>query len=242
MRQQVRPLIAIVGDRNAGYAIHQATEQALADGADAAAIEWLATDRLAESGSDDLCRFAGFLIAPGSPYRSMHGALRAIRHARENGVPLLGTCGGFQHLILEFARHVLGEADADHEETSPEAAHLAVTALACSLAGQTHPVRIIAGTRAAAIYGAQEAREPFFCSYGLNPAYRSLLESRGLSVSGVDQAGEVRIVELPTHPFYVGTLFVPQANHSAGRTHVLIRAFVAAARRHQFKANPGRAA
>jgi CTP synthase (UTP-ammonia lyase) len=242
MPQQTRPLIAIVGDRNAAFAVHLATEQALTDGPDAPAVEWLATDRLAESAPDELCRYAGFLIAPASPYRSMQGALSAIRHARENAVPLLGTCGGFQHLILEYARHVLGEADADHEETSPGAPHLAVTVLACSLAGQTHPVRIISGTGAALIYGAQEVREPFFCSYGLNPAYRPLLESRGLTISGVDHAGEVRIVELPTHPFYMGTLFVPQAQHRPGQPHVLIDAFVAAARRHQVKINADRAA
>jgi CTP synthase (UTP-ammonia lyase) len=159
----------------------------------------------------------------------MDGALAAIRHAREHQVPLLGTCGGFQHLILEFARHVLGRADADHEETSPGAPDLAVTALTCSLAGQTHPVRIVAGTRAATIYGVDEVLEPFFCSYGLNSAYRPLLEARGLVISGVDRFGEVRIIELPAHPFFVGTLFVPQARHRPTEPHPLISAFIAAA-------------
>ncbi|HEY1892082.1 MAG TPA: hypothetical protein VGG63_16885 [Steroidobacteraceae bacterium] len=111
-------------------------------------------------------------------------------------VPLLGTCGGFQHLIVEFLRNVVGVADADHEETSPDAPHLAVTALQCSLAGQVHRVRLVRGARARAIYDAEEVREPFYCNYGLNPEYRSLLEPHGLRVSGVGDGDEARVVEL----------------------------------------------
>jgi CTP synthase (UTP-ammonia lyase) len=230
--QQQKILIGLVGDRNAANRVHLATEEAFTHGSKTAAVEWLATERISRPGATDLRRYAGFLITPGSPYRSVGGALAAIRHAREHQVPLLGTCGGFQHLILEFARNVLGRVSADHEETSPGAPDLAVTALTCALAGQTHPVRIIAGTRAAAMYGVDEALEPFFCSYGLNPAYRPLLEASGLVISGIDRLGEARIIELPAHPFYVGSLFVPQARHSRAEPHPLISAFIAAARGH----------
>jgi CTP synthase (UTP-ammonia lyase) len=226
---QKKFVIGLVGDRNPTNRVHIATEEALTDGPRAPAVEWLATERLSDPQAIDLTRYSGFLITPGSPYRGMDGALAAIRYARERQVPLLGTCGGFQHLVLEFARHVLGRVDADHAETSPGAPDLAVTALACSLAGQTHPVRIVAGTRAAAIYGVDEVLEPFFCSYGLNPVYRPLLEARRLVVSGIDRLGEVRIVELPSHPFFVGTLFVPQARHRRDQPHPLISAFIAAA-------------
>jgi CTP synthase (UTP-ammonia lyase) len=234
--QQQKFIIGLVGDRNPANRVQLATEEAFSDAAGTPAVEWLATERLSEPAAIDLTRYAGFLVTPGSPYLSMDGALAAIRHARQHQVPLLGTCGGFQHLILEFARHVLGRTDANHEETSPRSRDLAVTALACSLAGQTHPVRIVGGTRAAAIYGVDEAVEPFFCSYGLNPAYRPLLEARGLVISGVDRLGEVRIVELPAHPFFVGTLFVPQARHSRAYPHPLIGAFVSAA---QVRHGPG---
>jgi CTP synthase (UTP-ammonia lyase) len=117
--QQQKFIIGLVGDRNPANRVHVATEEALTDGADAPSVEWLATERLLEPRAIDLTRFAGLLIAPGSPYRSEDGALAAIRPAREHQVPLLGTCGGFQHLVLEFARHVLGRVDADHEETHP---------------------------------------------------------------------------------------------------------------------------
>jgi CTP synthase (UTP-ammonia lyase) len=233
MQQQKKVIIGLVGDRNPANRVHVATEEALTGGPDAPAVEWLATDQISGPRAIELRRYAGLLITPGSPYRSMDGALAAIRHAREHQVPLLGTCGGLQHLILEFARHVLGRVDANHEETNPGAPDLAVTALTCSLAGQTHPVRIVAGTQAAAIYGVDEVLEPFFCSYGLNPAYRPLLEARGLVISGIDRLGEVRIVELPSHPFFVGTLYVPQVRHSRSEPHPLISAFIAAARGHR---------
>jgi CTP synthase (UTP-ammonia lyase) len=238
---QQRALIAVVGDRNPSYAVHVATDRALTHGQHAPEIEWLATDAI-ELRASDLARYAGFLVAPGSPYRSMAGALLAIRHAREHRVPLLGTCGGFQHLIIEFMRDVAGIPDAEHAESNPGAALLGVTALACSLAGQTHAVRILAGTRAAAIYQMQETLEPFFCSYGLNPDYRSLLESHGLVISGVGPEGEARIVELPSQPFFMGTLYVPQARHEPGKPHPLVSAFVDAARRRHADARAGRAA
>jgi CTP synthase (UTP-ammonia lyase) len=157
----------------------------------------------------------------------MEGALKAIRVAREQRLPLLGTCGGFQHIVVEFVRDVLGEADAEHAETSPDAPRLAVTPLACSLDGAEGEVRFAPGSRIAALYGAERSVEPFFCSYGLNPEYGARLESAGLRVSGRDAEGEPRAVELADHPFFVGTLYVPQAR--AG-THPLVAAFLQAAR------------
>jgi len=221
--------IGIIGDRNAQHPLHVATEKALADAAGASAVEWLATERLARPGAVDLARYAAFLVSPGSPYESMDGALAGIRYARENSVPLLGTCGGLQHMLVEFARSVGGLPDADHAETNPDAAHLAVTPLVCSLAGQVGTVRVVPGTVAAAVYRKAEVEEPFFCTYGLNPRYRQRLESRGLVVSGIGTDGEVRIVELPAHPFFVGTLYVPQARQVPGEIHPLIRALVTAA-------------
>jgi CTP synthase (UTP-ammonia lyase) len=229
-------VIGIVGDRDARHPLHLATEHALLDGPHTPRIEWIPTDRPVNSVGGSLARYAGFLISPGSPYRSMEGALAVIRYARENRVPLLGTCGGFQHLIVEFARNVAALPDADHAETNPAAARLAITPLECSLAGQIHPVRLVAGTQAAAIYAVQETLEPFFCAYGINPEYRQLLKTHGLAIGGVDEHGEVRVVELPSHPFFLGTLYVPQARHKPTEPHPLIRAFVEAARQERINA------
>jgi len=166
---------------------------------------------------------------PGSPYASIDGALRAIRFAREHGRPFLGTCGGFQHALIEYARNVLGLADADHAESSPEAEMPLIAPLSCALVGARGTIRFVPGSALAAIYGAPEAVEGYHCSYGLNPRYRSLLESSPLRISAVDEAGEVRGVELAGHPFFVATLFQPELSALAGTPHPLVRAFVAAA-------------
>lgn len=88
----------------------------------------------------------------------------------------------------------------------------------------------MAGTKAASLYGVSDARESFYCRYGLNPAYRDGLERAGLIVSAVGDDGEVRMMELRDHPFFIGTLFVPQARSTRESPHPVIRAFVDAAR------------
>jgi CTP synthase (UTP-ammonia lyase) len=221
------PRIAIVGDYAEANETHRATDAELA----AAGVEfaWVPTPAVGDP-SRSLADFDGLLISPGSPYASMDGALAAIRHARERGVPLVGTCGGFQHVVLETARNVLGIEDADHAETNPEAVHLAVTPLACSLVGQRHPVQLVPGSQAAVIYGARETVEPYFCSYGLNPALESRLREAGLHVSGRDEHAGARVVELRGHPFFVATLYVFQARDDHADPHPLTAAFVEAAR------------
>jgi len=179
-----RGRIGVVGDRNPTYPVHIATDEALASAPLALPFDWCATDDIGADVGARLSGYSGLLIAPGSPYRDMDGALRAIRFAREEGVPLLATCGGFQHVVIEYARNVLGFVKADHEESNPDSSELVVTALSCSLAGQNHSVRLVPGTRAARFYEDGEVSEPFYCNYGLNPAYRRTLEDGGLIVRG----------------------------------------------------------
>ncbi|MGA2082366.1 MAG: gamma-glutamyl-gamma-aminobutyrate hydrolase family protein [Holophaga sp.] len=225
-----RTVIGIVGDRDPGNRTHLATEAALGHLAEPAAFEWVPTEDVGADPGSRLAGFQGLIIAPGSPYRSMEGALAAIRHARERKVPVLGTCGGFQHMVVEFARNVLGIVDADHAETNPAAPRLAVTPLTCSLAGQSHPVRVVPGTFAAGLYRCETTVEPFYCNYGLNPDFRPQLEARGLVVSGFGEDGRERIIELRGHPFFLGTLYVPQARSRPGEPHPLVAGLVAAAR------------
>jgi CTP synthase (UTP-ammonia lyase) len=130
---------------------------------------------------------------------------------------------------VEYARNVLGIPDAEHEETAPQASTPFINRLACSLVGQTQTIRLTRGTRVHEAYGTDEAVEPFRCSFGLNPAYRRLLEGEPLEVVGVDGEGEVRVVELTSHRFFVATLFVPQLTSKPGAPHPLITAFLRAA-------------
>ena len=103
-----------------------------------------------------------------------------------------------------------------------------ITQLACSLVGQQHPVRLLAGSRAAKLYGTSEAVEDFYCNYGVNPDYRGALEDAGLRVTGVGLEGEIRIIELPEHPFFVATLFLPQARSTAAAPHPLLAGYASA--------------
>lgn len=229
-----RPLaIAIVGDFDPEFEPHAATEAALGHSAAALGLEvsarWQATEPLAEGDAGGQLAADGVWIAPGSPYRSLDGALRAIRFAREEDVPLLGTCGGFQHVVIEYARNALGYEDAQHAEYDPYASELFVRELSCSLAGRLMRVQLTPGSAAAGHYGATEASERYYCDFGLDPERQSLLEEGGLRVSGVDQGGEARVVELPDREFFIATLFVPQLGSSSGSPHPLVSAFLRAA-------------
>ncbi len=103
-----------------------------------------------------------------------------------------------------------------------------ITALACSLVGQQQSVRLVSGTRAAALYGAASAVEDYYCNYGVNPDYLERLQAGGLRVSGVGEEGEIRIIELPEHPFFVATLFLPQARSTRTHPHPLLQGYAAA--------------
>ena len=225
--------IGLIGDHNADVPAHRAIPHALALAAAALSAnvesQWVPTVEITSEGR--LAGLDALWCVPASPYRSTEGALRAIRFAREEGRPFLGTCGGFQHAVIEYARHVLGWADAEHAETAPEAARPVVTPLACTLVETTGRVRFAPGSKVAAAYGCLEAVEGYRCRFGLNPAFRAQLEAAGsLRVSAQDEAGDVRAVELADHPFFVATLFQPERAALAGRLPPLVGAFVAAAR------------
>lgn len=231
---QVR--IGILADHRPDHETHIATDAALAHAAGAGDValvaEWVGTDTLAGDVAGRLTGFHGLLVAPGSPYRSMQGALDAITYARTTSVPILGTCGGFQHMVIEYARNVVGAADAGHAEYDPDAADPMIAELACSLAGQTMDVTIRHGTTAWDAYATDRTMERYYCSFGINPTRRSGLEDGGLTVSGTDQDGEIRIIEVDSDTFYLATLFVPQAHSTATAPHPVIVAFLHAAARH----------
>lgn len=223
--------IGIVGDYDTSFAPHPATDAALEHAASALGLEirkeWLPTTDIA-AGSTLLESFDGFWIAPGSPYRQLSGALRAIEFARIEDRPLLGTCGGCQHVVLEYARNVLRVEDAQHAEYDPYASVLFVVPLSCSLVGQRMEVRLDRDSRVAAFYGRDVVEERYYCNFGLNPEFEGALHSAGLSIVGHDTKGEARVVEIASHRFFCATLFVPQLSCTGDAPHPLILQFVKA--------------
>jgi|ERR1043166_1935346 CTP synthase (UTP-ammonia lyase) len=226
-----RGRIAIIGDIDRGNESHRATDACIAHCSARLGFKidphWIATDEVMPArDSGRLQEFSGFWIGPGSPYRSMEGALLAIQIARENRIPLLGTCGGFQHIIIEYARSILGIADADHEESAPHAPNLFISRLACSLVGRSMTVSIKPGSLAARSYGRTTSQERYLCNFGVNPGILPLLRSGDLQLTGSDDEGEGRIVELTGHPFFLGTLFLPQLSSTPEAPHSLVAAFL----------------
>jgi len=228
--------VALVGDRSANTRAHARIPHlfdALRD-RDGLALDayWIPTP---DAELRDLGGFDAIWVVPGSPYASEAGAVAAVRTAREQGIPYLGTCGGFQHAMLEYARNVCGLGGVQHAENlaargaGPTGDELLIVPLECSLVGHEDAVMVVPGTRAAAIVGPGRRTERYHCAYGLNDAYLETLAAGGLRFSGFDDSGQVRIVELPGHPFFLATLFQPELAGDGTRPHPLIAAFGAAA-------------
>lgn len=226
--------IALVGDYTAASVAHRAIPPAIELAGQAerepVTFTWVPTASIQDA-PHDLARFNAVWVVPASPYVSMAGALAAIRWARETKRPLFGSCGGFQHMLIEFARNQAGLGVADTAETNPTGTELVVTPLACSLVEQTSPLRFAPGSRVREIYGRDDAVEGYHCRYGLNAAYRHALEKAGLRFTAFDENGEPRAAELPesVHPFYIGTLFQPERAALRGEAPPLMRALVRAA-------------
>ena len=155
-------------------------------------------------------------------------ALDAVRWAREGGHPFLGTCGGFQHALLEFSRNVAGIRDAEHAETRPDARELVVTRLSCSLVEKSGVVHFAKGSALDAAYGVPSASEGYRCNYGFNPAYRKALEAAGLRFTAWDDSGDIRGAEIPSHRFFVGVLFQPERAALRGEAPPPVVAFLRA--------------
>src|SRR5205809_295267 len=223
------PTLAILGEFNLDYLPHAFTDAAILHTREALRTEirvtWLSTQDI---WIDSLTQYAGIWVAPGSPFKSLENTLSAIRYARENRVPCFGTCGGCQHIIIEYARNVLGIGDAQHAEYDPYASNLFISSLACSLVGRQMSLRFAPDSKVARIYGALEAKENYYCDFGVNPDVVPTLKRGPMQVVGSDQEGEVRVLELPDHPFFVATLFVPQARSTPEVPHPLVTAFLKA--------------
>jgi CTP synthase (UTP-ammonia lyase) len=224
--------IGIMGERDGTFPPHRTLDDAIQHSASELSLVvepvWVATGAIKENPHSALAGYCGLWAAPGS-LESVAGALAGIRFAREHRIPFFGTCGGFQHAVLEFARNVLGVADAAHQAYEPGASRLFLTTLACSVKGRTMPVRLLPGSRAHAAYGRDEAVEEYYCSHGINPQYEESLRQHGLRITGRDESGEPRILEIDEHPFYVAALFVPQTRSMRQMPHPLITAIVRAA-------------
>lgn len=219
--------IAIIGEYDSAFEPHARTNAALEHSAahlnvDVNAV-WIST---ADITTETIDNFGGVWIAPGSPYRDMTRALDLIYRARTTGRPCLGTCGGFQHMVIEYARNVLGIEDAAHAAYDPYASRLIVNKLQCSLVGQELKVKFAADSLVAKIYGSTTASEHYYCNFCVNPAFTRQLADGGFVIVGSDSDEEPRVMQVTDHCFFIGTLFVPHS--TVERPHPLVTGFLKA--------------
>ncbi len=222
--------IGIIGEFNPGKKSHIALNNSLEwlKNDLSFKFEWIDTIKIERNSSMTLNGLSGIWSASGSPFKSLDGVIKAIEYARANNIPHLGTCGGFQHTILEYARNVLGIKEAQHEEYDKDATILFIKQLTCSLAGKTMSITIKRGSKTFKCYNNEKTTEDYYCNFGINPEFKNQLEESDLFISGVDQDGEIRIVEIPTNDFFIATLFVPHTKSTKEKPHPIIKEFVKA--------------
>lgn len=225
--------IVVLGDFNSKYYTHLALNDAIAHLTKAVnaalKIEWVDTDKF-DYANQFSTEYSGLWIAPGSPYKDMDNVINTIRHARENNIPTLGNCGGFQHMIIEYARNVCGLANADTEETHPEGKENIITKLSCSLIGQQEEISVRESTLLHSLVGKNNLLGKYFCSYALNPDFIPMLESIGMLMTATNAEGDIRAFELSTHPFFLGTLFQPALTSTEEEPDPILMGFVKSVR------------
>lgn len=222
--------IALIGDYNESVTAHQAIPPAIGLAAGALNIEvfyeWISTELV---DVDRLSQFHAIWCVPGSPYQHREGALNAIQFARRNNIPFLGTCGGYQHAVLEFARNVLGFDNAENTEEVPDAEMPLISSLVCKLLEKTESIIIDADSLAGRLYQSEKVDEDYHCSFGINPDYQFIFDNTELHFTGTSEASEPRILEIPQHRFFLGTAFQPERSSLKNQVHPLVVGFLQAA-------------
>ncbi len=203
-------------------------------------VRWMESETLErEPAAKVLADAQGVLVGPGFGQRGIEGKLAAVGYARRQGVPFLGICLGLQCAVVEFARHVLGLAEAHSTEFDPDTPHPVVDLLpgqrglvdkGGTMRLGAYPCRLRPGSLAKAAYGADLVWERHRHRYEINNAYRDALARAGLVPAGLwQEADVVEIMELEGHPWFVGTQFHPEFASRPNRPHPLFRGFVEAA-------------
>ena len=204
-------------------------------------IKWVESEDLTDQAA---CKEAfadvdGIIVPGGFGDRGIEGMIQAAQYARENQIPYFGICLGMQIMVMEFARGVLGYADANSSEFTPDGAHNVIALMADQQGnipkGGTmrlgkYPCKVVPGTKMAECYGETEIWERHRHRYEFNNEFRQEMQDAGLVISGTSPDGRlVETVELPGRDFHLGAQFHPEFKSRPNRAHPLFKAFIAAA-------------
>lgn len=207
-------------------------------------IHWVDSEDLEKKGADFFLRGVdGILVPGGFGMRGTEGKIEAIRYARENKIPFLGICLGMQMAIVEFARHVLGYQDANSAELDPQTEHPVialmpdqseVSDLGGTLRLGAYPCILREGSLLEKLYGKREISERHRHRYEVNNEYREELENAGMKLSGLSPDGRIaEMLEIPGHPYFVGTQGHPELKSRPNHAHPLFRELIKAAVQHR---------
>ncbi len=195
----------------------------------------------------------GIIVAPGFGERGIEGKIRAVRFAREQGVPFLGICLGMQMAVIEFGRNVLGLEGANSTEMDENTPYPVISLMEeqKSITNKGGTMRLgawdcelQAGTLAQQVYHGQTAiSERHRHRYEFNNDYKAEYESGGLIASGINkETGLVEIVELPSHPWFIGVQYHPEYKSTVANPHPLFAGFVKAVLQHKKEQSNARVA
>ena len=203
-------------------------------------IKWVDSELLNNSNVEEvLGDMDGILVPGGFGDRGIEGKITAIEFARIRKIPFLGLCLGMQLSVVEFARHVVGYNDAHSIELDPKTTHPVIALLpeqdgiediGGTLRLGSYPCVLDKSSLAYKLYGEETIHERHRHRYEFNNDYRKVLTENGMMLSGISPDGRiVEMVELPDHPFFIGTQAHPELKARPNRTHPLFRGFVEAA-------------
>ncbi len=203
-------------------------------------IEWIHSETLtADNVIDKIKDLDGVLVAPGFGERGIEGKIAAVKHVRENNIPFFGICLGMQMAVIEYARNVIGWSDAHSTEMDKETLYPVIDLMAeqkdVENMGGTmrlgaYACKIQDKTLAKSIYGKAKISERHRHRWEFNSKYRDDYKNNGLVLSGVNPDTDlVEIIELPTHPFFIGVQFHPELKSTVMNPHPLFVSFVKAA-------------
>ena len=208
-------------------------------------IRWVDSELLLDQQRchDELHEVDGVIIPGGFGDRGIEGMIQAAQYARENGLPCFGICLGMQVIVMEYARNVLGYADANSSEFTPDGAHN-VIALMPDQQGNIpkggtmrlgkYPCITAEGSRMRQFYGKDEIDERHRHRYEFNNDFRAEMQDKGLTIAGTSPDGRlVEAVELTDRDFYLGVQFHPEFKSRPNRAHPLFKGFIAAALKYQ---------